>query len=245
MRDFFQFGSCRIHHFRQKKSSATKSWMLMNLLPPATKLGQGYVFTGVCDSVHGGDVCLSACRDTTPPKQTPPRVDTPQADPPEHTPPREQTPQGRHPLQSSRADHPPGSRSPQGRHPQSRHPHEQTPPEQTPRADIPQEQTPPRADTPQSRHPPEQTPPSEQTTRSGQTPPPPEQTPLPRADSPPTPGRACWEIWSTSRRYESYWNAILFFDEFINLLMIISEDFSWISSFYCYHVILVLHQNEK
>ena len=24
------------------------------LLPPATKLGQGYVFTDVCDSVHGG-----------------------------------------------------------------------------------------------------------------------------------------------------------------------------------------------
>ena len=24
------------------------------LLPPATKLGQGYNFTGVCDSVHGG-----------------------------------------------------------------------------------------------------------------------------------------------------------------------------------------------
>ena len=24
------------------------------LLPPATKLRQGYVFTGVCDSVHGG-----------------------------------------------------------------------------------------------------------------------------------------------------------------------------------------------
>ena len=24
------------------------------LLPPATKLGQGYVFTGVCDSVHRG-----------------------------------------------------------------------------------------------------------------------------------------------------------------------------------------------
>ena len=23
-------------------------------LPPATKLGQGYIFTGVCDSVHGG-----------------------------------------------------------------------------------------------------------------------------------------------------------------------------------------------
>ena len=25
------------------------------LLPPATKLGQGYVFTGVCDSVHRGE----------------------------------------------------------------------------------------------------------------------------------------------------------------------------------------------
>ena len=37
-----------------------------SLLPPATKLGQGYVFTGVCDSVHGGGVCLSACWDTTP-----------------------------------------------------------------------------------------------------------------------------------------------------------------------------------
>ena len=27
-------------------------------LPPATKLGQGYIFTGVCDSVHRGRVCL-------------------------------------------------------------------------------------------------------------------------------------------------------------------------------------------
>ena len=24
------------------------------VLPPATKLGQGYIFTGICDSVHGG-----------------------------------------------------------------------------------------------------------------------------------------------------------------------------------------------
>ena len=28
------------------------------LLPPATKLGQGYIFTGVCDSVHGGVLVL-------------------------------------------------------------------------------------------------------------------------------------------------------------------------------------------
>ena len=43
------------------------------LLPPPTKLGQGYVFTGVCDSVHGGrGVCLSACWDTHPPGADPP-----------------------------------------------------------------------------------------------------------------------------------------------------------------------------
>ena len=30
----------------------------MNSLPPATKLGQGYIFTGVCDSVHRGGGCL-------------------------------------------------------------------------------------------------------------------------------------------------------------------------------------------
>ena len=45
-----------------------------------TRLGQGNVFTGVCDSVHRGRgcVCLSACWDTTTPlEQTPPRADTP------------------------------------------------------------------------------------------------------------------------------------------------------------------------
>ena len=26
----------------------------LTFLPPATKLGQGYIFTGVCDSVYGG-----------------------------------------------------------------------------------------------------------------------------------------------------------------------------------------------
>ena len=28
--------------------------LFLGLLPPATKLGQGYVFTRVCDSVHRG-----------------------------------------------------------------------------------------------------------------------------------------------------------------------------------------------
>ena len=27
------------------------------LLPPAMKLGHGYIFTGVCDSVHRGGTC--------------------------------------------------------------------------------------------------------------------------------------------------------------------------------------------
>ena len=61
------------------------------LLPPAMKLGQGYVFTRVCNSVHRG-VCPIACWNTPPGTQagTPP----PQgADPQEQTP-REQTPLG-------------------------------------------------------------------------------------------------------------------------------------------------------
>ena len=38
------------------KTKAAQSWGQISkiLLPPATKLGQGYIFTGVCDSVHGG-----------------------------------------------------------------------------------------------------------------------------------------------------------------------------------------------
>ena len=42
------FQSDRIHQDTDK-----------SLLPPATKLGQGYVFTGVCDSVHRG-ACMVA-----------------------------------------------------------------------------------------------------------------------------------------------------------------------------------------
>ena len=64
--------------------SLTSNWYL----PPATKLGQGYVFTLVCDSVHGGWGCLSQCMLMIPPwEQTPPGADTaPGADTP-----REQT----------------------------------------------------------------------------------------------------------------------------------------------------------
>ena len=52
-------------------------------LPPATKLGQGYVFTGVCDSVNSGG-CLPQCMlgyhtpsgSRPPGADTPPKVDT-------------------------------------------------------------------------------------------------------------------------------------------------------------------------
>ena len=69
-------------------------------LPPATKLGEGYVFTGICDSVNRGGVCLSACWDT-PLHSRPPGADSPQ----EQTPPPEQPPPGAGPpLQSMLGD---------------------------------------------------------------------------------------------------------------------------------------------
>ena len=61
-------------------------------LPAAMKLGQGNVFTGVCDSVHrwGVGVCLSARWDTPRSRQPPPPRSR-------HTPPRADTPWRRHP----------------------------------------------------------------------------------------------------------------------------------------------------
>ena len=51
------------------------------LLPPATKLGQGYIFTAVCESVHrGGDLPQCMLGYHIPQEQTsphPPRADTP------------------------------------------------------------------------------------------------------------------------------------------------------------------------
>ena len=121
-------------------------------LPPATKLGQGYIFTGVCDSVHGGGgVCLSASWDTTPPTRHPPGNRHTHPHPGTDTPPRSR---------------PPGSRNPPGsRHPPvilfmggvylcmlGCHPPDQAPPGSRP----PRSRHPPRADTPSpwSRQPP-------------------------------------------------------------------------------------------
>ena len=93
-------------------------------LPPATKLGQGYVFTGICDSVNrGGTPHTPPPGSRHPPEQipreqTPPtRVDNPLgADTPQHKHP----PWSRHPLVAD----PPGADTPQSRHPSQ----EQTPP---------------------------------------------------------------------------------------------------------------------
>ena len=82
----------------------------------------------------GGGVCLSACRDTTPPGQTPPRADTPypsEQTPLKQTPPEQTPPQSRHSPGADKppwSRHPPQSRPPQSRHPpRSRHPPEHTP----------------------------------------------------------------------------------------------------------------------
>ena len=70
------------------------------LLPAATKLGQGNIFTGVCLSTGvGRGVCLSACWDThpPPPRSRPPLDQAPpqdQALPPLRRPPRTDTPPG-------------------------------------------------------------------------------------------------------------------------------------------------------
>ena len=83
----------------------------IEFLPAATKLGQGNVFTGVCDSVHGGGggylpQCMLGCQ-TPPGADIPPGADTPLgADTPrEQTSPREQTPPpGADPLPGQEAD---------------------------------------------------------------------------------------------------------------------------------------------
>ena len=123
-----------IHH---TKYFPTQQNFLL-LLRPATKLGQGYVFTGVCDSVNRRG-CLPQCMLGYTPSWSrhPPGADTP-----EHTPPR-----SRHPLEQT----PPGADTPW-----SRPPRPDTPRSKHPLgADTPllEQTAPPGADTPGSRHP--------------------------------------------------------------------------------------------
>ena len=123
-------------------------FLLFLSLPSAMYLQQGYVFTPVCYSVHGG--CITACTGADTPRQTPlPDRHPSQTD----TPPRQTPLPDRHPSQT---DTPPRQTPLPDRHPQADTP-QQTPPQaETPR------QTPP-VDTPWGRNPPgrhpQQTPP--------------------------------------------------------------------------------------
>ena len=83
---------------------------------PVTTCGQGNIFTSVCHSFCSqGDVCLSACWDSTPPPEQKPPLGA-------DTSPGSRPPQSR-PLLPPGADTPPGSRSPREQTPpQSRHP---------------------------------------------------------------------------------------------------------------------------
>ena len=62
--------------FLYSKHGLCQSFYIL-ILPPANGVCEGYVFTLVCHSVHGGGVCLSACWDTQPPSRHPPGADTP------------------------------------------------------------------------------------------------------------------------------------------------------------------------
>ena len=79
---------------------------MMGFYRPQQSCGQGYVFTRVCDSVHRGGVCLSACWDTAtprgrhPPKEGgTPKKETPrEGEPPKkEAPPKKETPLPRRP----------------------------------------------------------------------------------------------------------------------------------------------------
>ena len=181
------------------------------LLPPATKLGQGYVFTRVCDSVHSwwGGVCLIACWDTPPrdQRQAPPEPGTPPT--PVHA--------GRYGQQGGNM-HPTGIQScyrPQQSCGQGyvftrvcdsvHRGVSGQPPPRTWQGDPPDQ-----ADTP----PPG--PGKEPPPWSRQTPPEPgrENPPADQADTPPRPGpprEEDFSIRSMSGRYASYWNAFLFY----------------------------------
>ena len=99
------------------------------LLPAATKLGQGNIFTGVCLSTEGGGVSASVHAGIYPPDQTPPHPEQapspPDQTPPKQTPPDQTPPGSRHPPDQT----PPGADTPPDQTPRSRHPpREETPP---------------------------------------------------------------------------------------------------------------------
>ena len=73
----------QITSYHEGNTDSNKETKHFFSLPPATKLGQGYIFTGVCDSVHGG--VSTSVHAGIPPAQT--RTPQDQASPLEQTPP--------------------------------------------------------------------------------------------------------------------------------------------------------------
>ena len=91
----------RLHWFHVTRSRDVQR----NFLVVTELLGQGNVFTGVCDSVNRGGVCLSACWDThTPQSRHPAGADPPRS---RHAPSR-----GRPPEQTPPGADPPGKQTP-------------------------------------------------------------------------------------------------------------------------------------
>ena len=78
---------------------------VFHCLPPATKLGQGYVFTGICDSVNRGGLPQCMLGYHPHPRRRPLRTRHPPGPaPPDQAPhPQEETPGTRHPPTPHRA----------------------------------------------------------------------------------------------------------------------------------------------
>ena len=74
---------CELGKRKKNGNSHNEVYMVfVALLPPATKLGQGYVFTRVCDSVQGGVFASVHAGIYTPGADTPSMEQTPGADSP-------------------------------------------------------------------------------------------------------------------------------------------------------------------
>ena len=171
-------------------------------------MGQGYVFTGVCDSVHRGEYLTRYTpRPGTPPQTRYTRCPLDQVHPQTRCPPGPGAPPDQvHP--SPDQVHPPNQVYPPGPgdqvHPPDQvHPRDQVhPPDQVPHPPWTRYTPRPGTPSPWTRYTPQ------------------DQVPPPR-------GTACWEIRSTSGRYASYWNAILF-----RLTIEIDLAVVWASLFY-------------